>query len=716
MTLKRREFIKQGSLASAGIFLAPYVFSKTIQELAIESKSENGMPFRQVHLDFHTSEDVEGIGKNFDAAEFVNTLKKAHVNSITCFGRCHHGHLYYESKKFPERVHPHLVEKRLLEKQITACHENGIRVPVYLTVQLDHYTAMRRPEWLMRDPEGAPLGPSYFEPGFYRMLCVNSPYREFLKESIIDLFQSVTKVDSLFLDIVNPAECSCRYCREKMEAQGLDPASKEDRMHFATKTITEFKHELSAFIRDISPGTGIFYNSGHIGPYIKEQIDAYSHLEMESLPSGHWGYIHFPLTARYVRTLNREYVGMTGKFHTSWGDFYSYKNQPALEFECFMMLALGAKCSIGDQLPPDGKLDEATYELIGNMYEQVAKKEKWCTNVKPVVDIAVITPEALNVFAGPSFSMLNSIEGAVRILQEGGKQFNIIDFEQDFGNYKLIVLPDDIVLNSERSDKLKKYLADGGKIVATFESGLSEDKKQFVLPLAVEKTGKGPIDANGNEAVGRIYPVFDYAEYLKPQAITIGKGLPKSELVMYIKGLPVEVTSNGQVMANTISSFFNRTYEHFYSHRQTPSSGKVSHPAVVAGKNTMYFSHPLFTQYQYNAPLWCKKLLLNAIDTLLDNQIVKIEAPSTANVAVNEQDGKYIVHILHYIPEKRGEQFDTIEDVIPIFGIKTSVAYPAKVRKVMLVPEMKDLPFNVNNGRVEFTIPEVNGHQMVEIS
>ncbi len=77
---------------------------------------------------------------------------------------------------------------------------------------------------------------------------------------------------------------------------------------------------------------------------------------------------------------------------------------------------------------------------------------------------------------------------------------------------------------------------------------------------------------------------------------------------------------------------------------------------------------------------------------------------------------QYIVHVLHYIPERRGEQFDIIEDVIPIFNIKVSVSYPKKAKKVLLVPEMKNLSFEIKNGRVEFTIPEVNGHQMIEIS
>ena len=82
--------------------------------------------FRQVHLDFHTSEQIEGVGDKFDPREFAEVLKDAGVDSITCFARCHHGMIYYDTD-FPGR-HPHL-HRNLLREQIDACHAAGIKVP-----------------------------------------------------------------------------------------------------------------------------------------------------------------------------------------------------------------------------------------------------------------------------------------------------------------------------------------------------------------------------------------------------------------------------------------------------------------------------------------------------------------------------------------------------------------------------------------------------------
>lgn len=84
---------------------------------------------RQIHLDFHTTKDIAGIGASFNAEDFARTAKEASISSITVFARCHHGWLYYDSKKFPELVHPHLENKNLLVEQVRALHAQGINAP-----------------------------------------------------------------------------------------------------------------------------------------------------------------------------------------------------------------------------------------------------------------------------------------------------------------------------------------------------------------------------------------------------------------------------------------------------------------------------------------------------------------------------------------------------------------------------------------------------------
>jgi len=667
------------------------------------------MRYRQIHLDYHTSEKIVGIGADFDPDAFAATLQKARVNSITCFGRCHHGMIYFDSAKHPERIHPHMKQKSLLREQIEACHKRDIRVPIYLTVQWDYFTAQRNPEWLTLDEKGMSRQLPY-EPGFYGNLCVNTPYRDFLKDHITDLFERVP-VDGLFLDIVQVRECSCRRCKEGLLAEGrsalvggeqADPSNALHRHAYAHRMIYDFKREMTAIIRTLSKDCTIFYNAGHIGPKHRPVKDAYTHWELESLPSGGWGYMDFPLKARYTRGLDIDTLGMTGKFHTSWGDFHSLKNQAALEYECFQMIALNAKCSIGDQLHPRGKLDEAAYDLIGKVYAQVEAKEPWCAGARGLADIALLTPEE---FLPPSAARVpDTAFGAVRMLTEMGAQFDVVDSVSDLSAYKLLILPDEIPVNEALGSKIESFISGGGALIASHQSGLKPDKSGFaVQSLGLEYVGDAPFSP-------------DFLVLQKGQASVVSDGISPAEYVMYEKGSEVRLSGASELVKTNVP-YFNRTWDHFCSHRHTPSEFRYGYPGVTRNGRAIYFAHPIFAQYQQNAPVWVKRMLKNAIDTLLPDPFVRVKAPSSTLVALNEQAGqnRLVLHLLHYIPERRGRAFDVIEDVIPIHAVETSVRVAGPVKAVRLAPQGTALPHRMQGNRVVFTVPKVEGHQMVSI-
>lgn len=689
----RRTFLKTTAAGAAGLTFAQWpghVFG--VQGPATTDRLD--LRFRQIHLDFHTSEQITDVGRDFDPEQFVATLKKASVNSVTCFGRCHHGYIYYDTAKFPERRHPHLT-RNLLKEQIDACHRQDIRVPIYTTVQWDRYTVDHEPGWRQVTESGELQGQKPFNPGFYGRICLNSPYVDFLKAHLKELFE-VVPVDGLFLDIVASQDCVCPRCLAGMAAKKVDASSPEARKAYGQEVTFNFQRDLTAFIRSLDKQCSIFYNGGHVGPELRPVVSTYTHWEMESLPSGGWGYLHFPITMRYGRNLGVDSLGMTGKFHTSWGDFHSLKNQAALEFECFQMLALGAKCSVGDQLHPRGALDQATYDLVGSVYRQVETKEPWCRGAEPISDIAVYAPEEFVGGRTPPPAM-----GVTRILQETRHQFDFIDTKtSNLGRYKVIILPDEIRLSPEMAQQLSAFLAGGGSILASYRSGLKTGADEFALPeWGVQYKGEAPFS-----------PDFIRA---RP---ALQNGLPPSELVMYLKALEVTPTAGTETLADVVVPYFNRTWQHYSSHRHTPSSGKVGYAGATRKGSVIYFAHPIFTQYSRNAPRWCKTLVSNALDLLLPEPVLRVTGPSTiqATVLAQPAERRWVVHLLHYIPERRGQDFDVLEDVIPVDNVTVTLRVPRKVTGAMLVPERRALRITEQKpGHVTVTVPRLNGHQMV---
>lgn len=655
------------------------------------------LPFRQVHLDFHTSLDIPGVGSDFDPEKFADTLATAHVNSITCFARCHHGWLYYDSKLDPARRHPHLAGD-LLGRQIKACHARGIRVPVYTTVRWDHLTVQQHPEWLCVSADGGVVGTKPYEPGFYQTLCLNTPFVDFLKEHVRDIFESVGQVDGFFFDIVGVNDCSCVACKNEMLARGTDPFDAAVRWAFAQELVNRFRLDMTRHVRSFSRDCTIFYNSV-VEPAQRASMDAFTHYEMESLPSGPWGYLHFPLATRYARTHGKACVGMTGKFHTSWADFHSFKNRAALEYECFRSLALAAGCSVGDQLHPTGALCPATYELIGSVYEQVAKKEPWCEGAVPVTEMAVITTEKEAARWG---KLPEAVRGAVSLLQELQGQFDIVDDQSDFAGYRLLVLPDAVAVDDNLAAKLQAHVARGGAIIASHKSGLRPDGQGFAGDFwpGVYK-GDAPFSP----------------DFILPSK-ALAKALPLVQHVMYMRGLEVAPAEGAEVMAEVYAPYFNRTWRHFCSHAHTPSANKRAYPGVLRHGRVIYFMHPIFEQYQARGPRWIKQMLSAAIDSLCGPLLVHVEGPSTLLADLTEQPAhdRRILHLLHYVPQRRSNEIDIIEDVIPLFDLRCSVSADRPVKSVICQPQGLSLAFTQSAGRVEFTLPKLEGHQMVVIA
>ena len=158
------------------------------------------MNFRQVHLDFHTSEKIPGIGEKFDKRQFQNALIAGHVNSITIFAKCHHGWMYYPSKV--GSIHPGL-KFDLLKAQIEAAHEIGVKTPIYLSAGLDEQILHIHPEWRNQNKEH--MFSNFAIPG-YHLTCFNTPYLDLLLAQIKEVCENYD-ADGIFLDIVGVRQC-----------------------------------------------------------------------------------------------------------------------------------------------------------------------------------------------------------------------------------------------------------------------------------------------------------------------------------------------------------------------------------------------------------------------------------------------------------------------------------------------------------------------------
>ncbi|MDO3411861.1 beta-galactosidase trimerization domain-containing protein [Saccharibacillus sp. CPCC 101409] len=673
------------------------------------------MRLRQVHLDFHTSEHIPDIGRDFSRTQFQDMLKLGRVDSITLFSKCHHGWAYHPSDA--NEIHPNL-EFDLLGAQIEAAHEIGVRTPVYLSAGLDEKLARRKPQWLIRDREERMSWTADFMHPGYHQFCMNTPYLDILADQVRETAGRYD-ADGIFLDIVGVRECYCQSCTAGIRRRGSDPRHTEDMRAMWEETYFRYTKRMRDAVDSVKPGLPLFHNSGHVARGRRELARVNSHLELESLPTGGWGYDHFPLSARYAQGLGMDVIGMTGKFHHSWGEFGGFKHPNALRYEAALSLANGAGCSIGDQLHPFGAMEPATYALIGEAYAEIEAKEEWCRDTESVAEIALLSAEA----AGSDFGLRETGSaagsesiadaGAVRILLEGHYLFDVVDAESELDRYRVVVLPDCIEASPELERKLRGFVEKGGKLLATGRSGLRN-------VLESDQKPSGPLLAFAFDFGARWESESAYApSYIRPDFEL--PSLRPSAYVVYSAGQEISLKTGGRRFGSRENPFFNRELFAFSSHQHTPSNPQDAGPGITEGADGIYAAWNLFEEYALHGSLPVKQILLHMLDRLLDTaggaRILRADLPAQGIVTLQRQpaEKRWINHLLYASPVRRGRNTEIIEDLPELEATRVALHVDRPVADVYLAPQRTPIPFEQTNGQVSYTVPKWSCHQMVVV-
>jgi len=663
---------------------------------------------RQVHLDFHTSPHIPDVGVEFDADAFVETFQRARVNSVTIFGKCHHGMCYYPTKTGVE--HPALNGRDLLGEQLEALRKAGIRAPVYTPVGWEEDVAHRFPQWrqMRRDGTFARVGnadqtkPDH--PGGWWFNNFTHPdYLDYLEAHVRELLGRY-ELDGLFFDILffDPragwSEASIRF-REKHGLMGDDAATMA---RFATAAQVAFADRFTRVIHGIAPGISVFYNSpnpiyadARYGMHARHELQ--THWELESLPSGFWGYQHFPRLARAFGHWGKPWLGMTGRFQRMWGDFGGLKPQPALEYECFRAQALGGANSVGDQLPPRGQPDAGAYDLIGAVYEQCEAAEPFYAGSTPLPQVGVIAPgdPALNPAEADQ-----SLEGAIQMCEEAHYDAVVLDdaAEIDAAVLSVVILPDDVVVTPTLQAKLARYLEDGGKIIASHQSGF---------------LGEGAVMTSGGESL--ILPLKSHgAEPITPTYWRADKahlpGLARSDRVVYAEGLKVEPTAEAEAWAQRVLPYFQRTDLTFSSHFQAPPRAEADAAAPIwAGENFVFFADPIFREYRVAGNIAVRDAWRAAMQKLAGPPMCGAGLPSTVLSVPRRRGDDLILTLLHYIPTRKALEIDMIEERGSFSGERLRL--PEGVSEVRVFGESEPLPRDENGS---FVLPSAKGRLLLE--
>lgn len=649
---------------------------------------------RQVHLDFHTSEHITEVGHRFNKNNFQQALKLGNVNSITVFAKCHHSWCYY-----PTRIgamHPALGFD-LMGAMVEAAHEIGVRAPIYITAGWSANDAEDHPEWIARNADGSlqvtnfdvTAEPSDKKPAAsWKNLCLNGPYAEHIYALTEEICEQYPLVDGIFYDMCFLGEtCFCDSCIEGMLREGLDPHNNQNAKKYYIEKRQQFMENCMKILHRKHKEATIFFNGG-ASQYKPEFHPWPTHFELEDLPTTWGGYDKMPLRAKYFKRTGKDYLGMTGKFHTSWGEFGGFKSPEALLYECAAMLTFGARCSIGDQLHPCGEMDLETYRIIGEAYRYVEKIEDYCFGSEETTKLGII-------LSGDT----KSDEGIVKMLLEKQLDFDIASNYDELLRFDALILPDSVFLDEDHAERIKDFVAKGGSVLLTGESGLDKTKSKMLLDAGVNYIGDSTFEN-------------DYVRL----GDSLNENLVKTPFLFYESGKRVQPV-DGEILAWIREPYFNRTYGHYCSHLNTPYLLEDSaYPAAVKKGNVVYLAHKVCKMYFEHGAKFHRDYLINALKLIYQEPVMNVSMQSSGRARFVKQTShnRYVLHLLYGTPIQRGRT-SVIEDMPAIFDIEVMVKIKEKVTGVYQVPKMENINFMQDGDSVTFTVPKLVTHQCIVI-
>jgi hypothetical protein len=290
------------------------------------------------------------------------------------------------------------------------------------------------------------------------------------------------------------------------------------------------------------------------------------------------------------------------------------------------------------------------------------------------------------------------------MLVELHQQFDVLDLESRFEDYKLLILPDQIQPAPTLIASLRRYLAAGGALLASHRSLWDPTTGDFALPeLGVKFLGESRYR--------------DEYFYPAPAAFP---ALPDYAYFLYQRGLSIQALPGAEVLATYGHPYFDRSPEHYSSHVQTPVDRRTSEPFVVTRGRTAYIANPFFQSYASDGYGVYKQMVAALIHRLLPHPVLTARnLPSTAQVTVMEQEAggekRLVVHLLHYPLTRRAPNLDIIEEPGLLKDVRLELRTPAPPRRVRLLPDGAELAARYGDGYSAFTVPFVEGHQAIVI-
>ena len=722
--ISRRDFMKDAALTAAGASFAAGIMP--VMPASAAGKGQSGSWFddvyRQLHIDAHFGGFKE-IYRNFDAEATAQIFDEAGFQMVSYFAKCWAGYSYYPTKF--GTVHPGL-DRDFTGELTAALKKRGIRCIVYFMLGMERQHQKQHPDWIRNTDSSKPM----FDESAIAdasMMCFRSPYVEEIgipqMKEIIRLYD----IDGFFVDIVMQqflqSNCYCRYCRESFaqEVGGKIPVDDNDPKAFAyrkwaNRHMEEHMRKVQYALMEARQDIEIINNYSWMMRYPVTPPDYVHHITWDTpVPKvGNFSW-NFSLEARYVSSLPDITWSCMNTRGNTWGE-YSLREPEAFLSECATLLAACGRTYLSDIPYPHGNPDPAVMDVFATVNRRTMELEPYVKGCRPVRDTAVLhsadsvwtkapmipTPTWI---PGPAY---HSVCGAHKALIEGHVQMNILNsevFSDTIGDYTALVLPDQPILSGRECEAIRRFVKNGGVLVATGETAVRDtDNKRLDDFSIADVLGVKYVDSSDTANC-----------YLRVTSGIEQYGIPAMDIQVMGNYTKVRTTT-----ARTLVELVP-PYENIKTGTPPPAllpeGPGITINSYGKGK-AVYCAAKLFDSYYKESTPVQRKLALWMLEQVYpyeSRSIVLENTPVNVETFSGIRGNELFLHLVNYSGDKREAGIPQAQDFTTVHGIRVRIRLRKKPVRITSVPGGREAAFTYKNGWVLLESEPLTVHNVYRI-
>ena len=633
------------------------------------------------------------------------------------FSRVHSGSewegLAWKSEFGP--MDPKMNGRDCTHELVDLCHKNHIRYLGYYWAQREPASvAEAHPDWCGVNSHGKPT----------RYFCVNTPYRQLVRDRIVELVAK-EGVDGIFFDMFHARsdECYCACCKAKFRQQtGQDAPTVENFENPVWRKWVEFRYrsiedamlEFNRAIKAANPEAALLVNTWNAWVY-QDELKCRNSIRVIENVDG-----ILEETAWYD-TVDPSFAAFPTLYNfMSWHLAGLAKDKPAFMWArgAVVRLPIGYTEALTRQMVmlANGAVPAQSVPgraVLARYMGDLAAREAYTRGSRPLRWCGLLVSEKTEMWYGrkePQERYIKGIYGAYQIMLERHLPVVLVtdrDLERgDLAGLSVLVAPNAAALSEKECDNLRRFVHDGGGLVATYETAMCDEEGQ---PLADFRLGDllnahkvGEFDARAIRVGWDPLKIHDANWYVPAThrwaqgevrtamercGVTDPPGTVHTGLPLIGRLLEVEPVKGKRSDLRVTTAQYNE---------QLKKVENTNHPGVVenqfgAGK-VIYFPADLTWSYFRLGDPHAAGLLEQALrEAAGARPPVEVSAPSIVQATTFVQGQRLVVQLLNDISSLgrsqnvKGESLRERTEVIPIHGITVTFHDP-RLQRFTLIP------------------------------